>query len=306
MDHDGTESDFRSGYVALIGEPNTGKSTLLNALLRQKISIVTAKPQTTRHRLLGILSGDRYQVVFVDTPGIITPRYLLHEVMMEQANRALEDAEVVLLLVDAPRALKGLSEESERAGALVRESGKRSFLVITKIDLVDKPLLLPLIDTLRTKGTFDEIVPVSALKGDGTDELVRLVVARLPVHPPYYPPEFVSEAPERFFVSEIVREKIFERYSQEIPYSTSVDIVAFEERGKRKHFISADIIVERQSQKGILIGREGKALKALGEDARKDIEKFLEHPVYLELHVKIREQWREDRTWLRRLGYDKE
>jgi GTPase len=299
-------SQHKAGYVALVGEPNVGKSTLLNTLLKQKISIVTRKPQTTRHKILGILGGDGYQVVFLDTPGIIKPRYLLQEVMMQYASSALGDADIVLLLVDAEKVKGKIYDKDASVLEKIREAKKKTFLAINKIDTVQKGDLLPMIDTFSKVFAFDEIFPISALKGEGIEELVATIIRTLPEHPPFYPGDIVSEAPEKFFVGEIIREKIFDQYSQEIPYSTTVDIVAFNEREKRKHFISAEIFVERQSQKGILIGKEGSALKSLGEKARKGIEEFLGHRVFLELHVKVRENWRGEETWLKRLGYGKD
>ena len=294
----------KAGYVALVGEPNVGKSTLMNSLLGQKISIVTNKPQTTRHKILGILSGDHYQIVFLDTPGIIAPKYRLQEVMMDYSTSALVEADVVLLLVDAEKIRKEAFSSDEIAFEKIRGAKKRTLLAINKIDRIEKAELLPMIAGLSKAFPFEEILLISALRNEGTEELTTSLLRYLPDHPPFYPPEMVSAAPERFFVAEIIREKIFELFSQEIPYSTTVDIVAFNEREKKKDFISAEIFVERQSQKGILIGKGGSALKAVGEKARKDIEGFLGRPVFLELHVKVRENWRGEDVWLKRLGYE--
>jgi len=294
---------FRSGYVALIGEPNVGKSTLLNALLRQKISIVTDKPQTTRHKILGILSEPEHQIVFLDTPGIITPAYLLQEVMMQFAASAVADADVVLLLVDAVKAKEKRYAPDDQAVAKIRAANKPTFLVVNKIDLLTKEEVLPMLLDLQMLFPFDEVVPLSAATGFNTRELVSAIVKYLPVHPPFFDTESVSDAQERFFVGEIVREKLFEQYKEEVPYSATVDIIEFKERGKGKSFIAADIIVERDSQKGIIIGRQGTALKRLGASSRTAIEHFLGHPVFLELHVKVRADWREDRRWLSAFGY---
>ncbi len=294
----------KAGYVALIGDPNVGKSTLMNALLKQKISIVTNKPQTTRHKILGILTGENFQIVFLDTPGIITPRYLLQEVMMHSSSTALDEADVVLLLVDAEKLKNDGYQKNEEALDKIRSAKKKTFLGINKIDRVEKSELLPMIDRFSKAFSFEEILPLSALRSEGTEDLIATIVRYLPEHPPYYPADVVSAAPEKFFVGEIIREKIFDQFSQEIPYSTTVDIIAFNEREKKKHFISAEIFVERQSQKGILIGKGGSALKSVGEKARKDIEAFLGHSVFLELHVKVRENWRAEDAWLKRLGYE--
>ena len=295
---------FRAGYVTIIGEPNVGKSTLMNALLHQKISIVTNKPQTTRHKILGILSMEGAQIIFLDTPGIIKPRYMLQEVMMQFASAAIQDADVLFFMIDAT-APGAKDEDLADDEAFKRLEGlkKPVYLVINKVDLVDKGSLLPLIDFYSRKFSFQEIFPISALKQDGTGDLVTAAAALLPEHPPYYPLDIVSEQNQRFFVSEIIREKIFLRTQEEIPYSTTVDVVDFKEREAGKWFVSADIYVERDSQKGILIGKKGGMLKEIGLMARREIEQFLEHPVYLELHVKVRENWRGDKTWLTRLGY---
>jgi len=295
--------DFRCGYATIIGEPNVGKSTLMNGLLQQKISIVTNKPQTTRHKILGILSGEGHQVVFLDTPGIIKPRYLLQEAMMQFATSAMADADVLLFMIDAtsPKMDKDLAHEE--AFSRLRGMQKPVLLVINKSDAVRKGDILPIIDFYSKAFPFKEILPISALKLDGTAELLKEVIALLPRHPPFYPLDIVSEASERFFVAEIIREKIFMKYKEEIPYSATVDIVEFKEREAGKTFISADIYVERDSQKGILIGKHGGALKEIGRMARTDIEKFLQRPVFLEMHVKVRPDWRRDDTWLARLGY---
>jgi len=309
---------FRCGYVAIVGQPNVGKSTLMNCLLEQKISIVTRKPQTTRHKILGVLSTHEAQVIFLDTPGLIKPRYALHEAMMASAASAIADADVLLLMTDATG--KGFEEDSEESRCLhaLKEAAKPVFLVLNKVDLVPKPRLLPLIDGWARRFHFEEIFPVSALRADGTAELLQGIVRRLPQHPPFYPTDIVSEQNERFFVAEIIREKVFLLCEEEIPYSTSVEIVEFVERqpvvaedsprsGRSPHrikwLIRADIHVERESQKGILIGKKGGKLKEIGALARKDIERFLQHPVYLDLHVKVREKWREDEGWLQRQGY---
>ncbi|MFN0156739.1 MAG: GTPase Era [Bacteroidota bacterium] len=297
-----TSPDFRCGYVTIIGEPNVGKSTLMNGLLEQKISIVTNKPQTTRHKVLGILSTGEHQIIFLDTPGIIRPRYLLHEMMMQFATSAIDDADVLLFMIDATDPKTSGDLAHEEAFRKLKGFNKPVFLVINKVDIVGKSGLLPVIDFYSRAFPFKEIFPISALKLDGTADLVKTIVPLLPQHPPLYPIDIVSEQSERFFVSEIIREKIFLTTKEEVPYSTTVDIVEFKEREAGKTFISADIYVERDSQKGILIGKQGSALKNIGQRARKDIETFLGRPVFLELHVKVR-QWRGDEKWLARLGY---
>lgn len=294
---------FKSGYAAIIGEPNAGKSTLLNSLLQQKLSIVTAKPQTTRHKILGIVNGEQYQIILLDTPGLLQPKYRLHEVMMQFAYSAIADAEVILLLVDAEKAKRNLLDIGSNVLADIQNSGKPVFLVVNKVDLLKKEEVLPVIDSLKELLPFKEVIPLSALKNFNTYELLQSIVEYLPEHPPYYPMDIASDAQEKFFVGEIIREKIFELYHDEIPFSTTVDIVSFKERTKGKFFISADIIVERQSQKGILIGKQGKALKRLGSLSRTAIEEFIGHSVFLDLHVKVREDWRETDTMLKQFGY---
>jgi len=295
--------NFRCGYVAIIGEPNVGKSTLMNGLIGQKLSIVTPKPQTTRHKVLGLLSSSEHQVIFLDTPGIIKPKYLLHEAMMAFASSALEDADVVLFMIDATDPKVGADLTHEEAFSKLKGLHKPVFLVINKADAVNKVEILPVMEFYSRAFAFKEIFPISALKLDGTQELLKAIFSQLPIHSPFYPLDIVSEQDERFFVSEIIREKIFEKYQQEIPYSTTVVIAEFKEREEGKTFISADIYVERDSQKGILIGKQGAALKQIGRWARKDIEVFLEHTVFLELRVKVRKDWREDKEWLARFGY---
>jgi len=294
-------ASFRCGYAAIIGAPNVGKSTLMNALLKQKISIVTPKPQTTRHRVLGILSSERSQIIFLDTPGIIAPRYPLQEAMMKASSAAIEDADVMLLLVDASRETS--PQEEILPPAVLDGPRKPVLLIMNKIDRVAKHSLLPLMDAYARLHEFQEIIPVSALRGDGTDRIVPALLPLIPEHPPYYPLDIVSEQQQRFFVAELIREQIFLRAREEVPYATTVEVVEFSEREEGRWLIRADIVVERDSQKGILIGRGGAMLRELGSGARREIERFLEHAVYLDLRVKVREQWRSDETWLKRLGY---
>lgn len=298
------DPNFKTGYVAIIGDPNVGKSTLLNGLIGQKISIVTNKPQTTRHKILGILSKEGYQIIFLDTPGLLKPKYLMHEAMMRFAQSAIADADVVLFMIDATDPKTGREIEHDVAFRTLKDLKKDIYLVINKIDLVNKMDTLPIIAFYSQRYPFKEIFPISALNLQGTNELLAAIIETLPVHPPFYPLDIVSEHSERFFVSEIIREKIFEKFRDEIPYSTTVDIIDFKEQEGRKDVINAEIYIERESQKGILIGKQGKALKEIGELARKDIELFLDRPVFLELHVKVREKWREKKEWLKRLGYD--
>jgi len=292
---------YKAGYVAIVGEPNVGKSTLMNALLEQKISIVTNKPQTTRQRVLGILSREDAQIIFLDTPGLLKPKYLLHKEMVKHAESALADADIILVMTQAVGKMYLPEEVSRRVLPLCKT--KPVFLVINKVDTMNKGELLLIIQTIAKEGQFKEIIPVSALKRDNLDAITKMIVQYLPEHEPFYPKDIVSEYPERFFVSEFIREKLFEKFREEIPYSTAVEIREFKERETGKTLISADIIVERDSQKGIVIGKKGLALKEIGTNARREIENFLQHEVFLELHVKVREKWRESETMLRSFGY---
>lgn len=296
------DGDFRAGYVALIGKPNAGKSTLLNALLGQKLSIVSSKPQTTRHRIVGILNEPGLQAVFLDTPGVIDPKYLLQGVMMKAVQSAIRDADVVLHLVDAAADPEPPGESPE--DVIVARVTAPIILLLNKSDIASPERRSA--NALRAVAGARapvKVMEISALKQTGLAEIKAEIADRLPHHPPYYPIDSLSDQDERFFVSEIVREKVFECYREEIPYSTTVMITAFEENKGRKDRIEAEICVERESQKGILIGGKGAALKKVGQLARIDIEEFLGRPVFLELRVKVREKWRDDRLWLGRLGY---
>lgn len=290
------DPNHRSGYVALVGPPNVGKSTLMNALVGQKLSIVTAKPSTTRHRVLGILSSEDYQIIFLDTPGIIKPRYRLHESMMHNVEDAIADADLLVFMADATR-----STPDEFSLDFIKQ--RPAILAVNKMDLIRQVDALPLVESYIALREFDEVVPISATKGSNLDVLLELIIERLPPGPPFYPKEMISEQPERFFVAEIIREKVFEQYREEIPYSVQVNIVQFEEREGEKDFVSAEIVVARDAQKGILIGKRGGALKRLGTEARRDIEAFLERSVYLDLHVKVRDDWRDRAAYLRSYGY---
>lgn len=296
MELDPIPPGHRSGYVALVGRPNAGKSTLLNALVGRKLSIVTHKPQTTRHRVLGLLSEDGYQVVLLDTPGLLEPRYGLQERMMATVQSTIAEADLLLFLADSTR---------EPDESMLKALGDRpAILVLTKIDLLSQDQVLPRAEAFAKLYPFEEIIPISAAKSFNLERLVELVIARMPLGPPYYPKDQVSEQPERFFVSEIIREKIFEVFRQEVPYATAVNIVAYQEReAPDKDLIDAEIVVERPTQKGILIGKGGEALKKIGTYARRDIEAFTGRPVFLRLFVKVRDDWRNRDTFLDAYGY---
>ncbi len=289
--------NHRSGYVALVGRPNVGKSTLMNALVGRKLSIVTSKPQTTRHRILGILSDEQYQVIFLDTPGIIKPRYRLQEAMMHTVQHAIAEADLLVFMADA-------GQDEPDAFSLQQIGQRQALLLINKMDLISQEKAIPLVHGYTQLRTFEEVIPISAQTGYNLDIVLTEIIRRLPLGPPFYPKETISEHPERFFVAEIIREKIFEQFRQEIPYATQVNIVTYEERPDGKDFIDAEIVVERPTQKGILIGKGGRSLKQVGTAARKDIEAFVGSPVYLQLHVKVRDDWRNRDTFLRSYGYN--
>jgi len=296
---DNIPQDYRAGYAAIIGYPNAGKSTLMNALLNIKLSIISAKPQTTRRRVLGIMNKEEYQVVFIDTPGILKPRYHLQTKMMEYVQTALDDADLLLIIVDAADSRHPAEFDLTR----LNRRNNPALLILNKADLLSKEKLLPIIEIYSKLHPFKAIIPVSALKNDGIEHTEKEILKHIPPGYPFYPPDVITDQPERFFVSEIIREKIFEMFSQEVPYSTEVFIETFKEREKGKDYISATINVERKSQKGILIGKKGAALKRIGESARMDIEQFLGRNVYLDLRVKVVEGWRKSDIKLKRLGF---
>ncbi len=294
-------NQHKSGYVAVLGQPNVGKSTLINALLKFPLSIATPKPQTTRHRILGIHSDKDAQIIFLDTPGLIEPKYKLQDWMMKAAHAALRDADVILLLVEA--AARPHSKDVEIL-KMVAKANAPIILGINKIDCVEKKQLLPMIDAFRALHDFADIIPISALRNMNLDAVIPAILKHLPFGPSFYPEDMVTEHPERFFVSELIREQVFRHYSEEVPFSTAVIIDEFQERPGRKDFIKARIVVERESQKPIIIGKGGKDIRHVGKMARREIEKFLERSVYLELFVAVREKWRKKEIFLKEFGYD--
>ena len=289
----------RSGFVNIVGNPNVGKSTLMNALVGERLSIITSKAQTTRHRILGILNGEDFQMVISDTPGIIRPAYALQESMMGFVRTALEDADVLVYMVEIGQ--KGLKDEAflER----IRQSSVPVLLLINKIDTSDQQTLEAQVAYWQELLPRAEIFPVSALEGFNLQPVLDRILELLPEGPPYFPKDQLTDRPERFFVSEIIREKILKHYKKEVPYSVEVEVESFEETGELIR-IGAVIMVERDSQKGIIIGHKGAALKRVGTEARKDLETFFDKKVYLELFVKVNKDWRSDSRQLRRFGYD--
>ncbi len=289
--------DFHFGYVVICGPPNAGKSTLLNVLLDEPLAIITPKPQTTRRRTLGILTTERFQAVFVDTPGMLAPRFALHEAMMREVEQSMADADLLLYVADVrdPGSAPGLGDVSRR---------KPVMIVLNKADLLGRlEESLPVIERLQPLFPGAEFCVISALRRSGLTPLHEWFAARLPSGAPLYPPDQLTEHPERFFVAERIREAIFTRYHQEIPYSTEVEIETFREEPGRKDLIEATVFVENDSQKGILIGKGGRAIRDLGQQARRSIEEFLGRPVFLALRVAVLPNWRRDARALRRLGY---
>ncbi|MCR4320295.1 MAG: GTPase Era [Candidatus Brocadiaceae bacterium] len=291
---------FKSGYVAIVGKPNVGKSTLINDFLGCKLSIVTPKPQTTRKKIMGVLTKEDCQIVFYDTPGIMEPKYELQKYMVKEAYEAIEDADVILMMAEP---FEPPAEKDKDFFEKLSHLNIPVILAINKIDLVEKDSLIPILSAYDKQFKFAEIVPISALKGTNLDLMLNLVVKYLPEGEPFYPEDYMTDYNERFLASEIIREKVFEFYGEEIPYSTTVEIEEFKEREAGKDFIKAIIFVERDSQKGIIIGENGKAIKRVGVIAREEIEKQTGRKVYLELWVKVMEKWRKDKKKMYKLGY---
>ena len=291
---------FRSGFVSIIGRPNVGKSTLLNRILGYKVSIVTPKPQTTRKRIIGILTGEGYQIVFIDTPGLHELKKKgIYEYMLQAAYRAASEADLIAYMTEAD------SDVEQDAPFLKRISTAKvpKFLLINKIDLVNKRELLPKIDAYSKSYQFDEIIPISALTGDGVDLFVKLIVKYLPEGPLYYPEDQITDQSVRFVVSEIIREKLFMLLKQELPYAVAVEVEEFKERSDKLIYIRATIIVEKDSQKFIVIGKSGSMLKKVGTLAREELEHMLGKKVFLELFVKVRRDWTKDPKMLGSLGF---
>ncbi|KAK2357400.1 GTPase ERA, chloroplastic [Trifolium repens] len=305
-DYETEELDFdpnhRSGYVALLGMPNVGKSTLANQMVGQRLSIVTDKPQTTRHRVLCICSGSDYQMVLYDTPGVLQEqRHKLDSMMMQNVRSAAVNADCVLILVDACKApekidevLEGMGDHKDKAPVL---------LIMNKKDLIKPGEVAKKLEWYTKFTDVDEVIPVSAKYGHGVEDVKNWILSKLPNGPAYFPKDIISEHPERFFVAEIVREKIFLQYRKEIPYCCQVNVKSYKARPNAKDFIQVEILVERNSQKPVVIGKNGKALKLLATAARLDIEDFLQKKVYLEIQVKVKENWRQDEGFLKHSGY---
>ena len=291
------ETPHKAGFVSIVGKPNVGKSTLMNALVGEKLSIITSKAQTTRHRIMGILNGDDFQIVYSDTPGIIKPQYALHESMMSFVRTSLEDADVILFVTD----IYETHDEDDVINRL-KHAQVPILLLINKIDQATEEEVNEKIAYWQEKMNPTEIHPISALHNFGLDQLFQRLLHYLPEHPAFYPKDELTDKPERFFVSEIIREKIFLNYKKEIPYSCEVVIEEFKEEEDIIR-IRAEISVERKSQKGIVIGNKGEALKKVGTQARVDMEQFFQKKIFLDLYVRVNENWRTDQKLLRRFGY---
>lgn len=294
--------DTKAGYAAIIGKPNSGKSTLLNAILGCRLSIVTPKPQTTRKNIPGIYTGENFQIVFLDTPGLLSPKYTMQKLMMEYVVNSIEEADVLIAVIDLEKFQKdGIAEEIL---TMSKSTDKPVIAVINKVDLLkDRKNVLPVIEKLVAMKIFKEVIPISALKEMNVEHLIETVSRYLPEHEFYYDEDMLSTLNERFFVSEIIRENIFMLTKDELPYSVEVSVVEFKERSIGKWFINAEIIVERETQKRILIGHNGSLIKEIGEKSRKQIEVHLQQEVFLELFVKVRTKWRDDACRLRSFGY---
>ena len=286
----------KAGFVSIIGKPNVGKSTLMNQLVGERISIITSKAQTTRHRIMGILSGEDFQIIYSDTPGILKPEYQLQQSMMKFVSASMEDADILLFVAD-------LYDKYDEALISRLKSAKQPIIfILNKIDLAKGSQVVDKLAYWHEVFTPAKTLTLSALTGEGVPELFAHILQNLPVHPPYFPKDQLTDKPEKFFVEEIIREKIFMNYKQEIPYSTQVVVDSFREDEKIIR-IRAEIFVERKSQKGIIIGKAGSALKKVGIAARQDLEKFFQKQIHLETFVKVADDWRKKERQIKNFGY---
>lgn len=292
----------RSGFVNIVGNPNVGKSTLMNALVGERLSIITSKAQTTRHRIMGIVNGEDFQMVYSDTPGVLSPNYQLQRQMLEFSRSALVDADVLLYVTEPQDTIDRNPDFIEKVKKM-SSAGTRVFLIINKIDLTTQETLESLVAFWHTQLPEAEIFPISAQERFGISQLFEAIKNALPECPPFFPKDQLTDKPARFFVNEIIREKILQNYDKEIPYSVEVEVESFKEEDKLIR-IDAVIYCERDSQKGIIIGKAGSALKRVGSQARKDIEDFFQKQVFLQLFVKVDKDWRSNTNRLKHYGYD--
>lgn len=294
----------KSGFVTIVGKPNVGKSTLMNKLIGEDLSIITNKPQTTRKRILGILDEKDFQIVFLDTPGILEPKYLLQEKLLDYIDISVKEADVIVFMIDSQNIDSELkSFEKENIKKFISNKKQNKILVLNKIDLSNEEKIKSSIAIFEKENIFDCVIPISAIENYNVDLLIKKIIEILPEHPKFYPEDQLTDEHERFFVTEKIREKVFELYQDEIPYSVEVVIDQFLERENRKDFISASIIVERESQKPIILGKKGTSIKRLGALSRKSIEEFLMREIFLELNVKVKANWRKDENMLKNFGY---
>jgi len=288
----------RSGFVNILGNPNVGKSTIMNALVGEKLSIITPKAQTTRHRIMGIVNGEDFQIVYSDTPGILRPQYKLQETMMNFVNSALSDADMILYVTDVNERTAYEGEYIDK----IKESGIPVIIAVNKVDLTNQDNLEKVVGSWHVAFSDSPVIPISALKSFNLDSLLNAILAKLPENPPFFPKDQLTDKYERFFASEIIREKILVNYKKEIPYSVEIEIESFKDE-KDIIKIRALIHVTRDSQKGIIIGHKGSMLKRVGTEARRDMEDFFRKKVFLELYVKVTKDWRDKPLVLKRFGY---
>ncbi len=295
-----TKQTFRSGFVAILGKPNVGKSTFFNALLKENLAIVTPRPQTTRNNIRGILTLKEAQIIFVDTPGLHRPKHLLGEHMVASVKGALVDVDVALLMIDAT---EGISPEDEVLCAMVQKAKKEAILIINKVDLLkDKKLLLSLIGKVSSRYSFREYIPISATGGDNVQRIIPLLIRLLPEGSPYYPTDQLTDKTERFIAAEFIRKRVLEYVHEEVPHAVAVIVEEMKDRRDGLLYIKATMFVEKPTQKAIIIGKDGKMLKSIGKAARLDLEGFFNKKIYLDLWVKARKGWKEDKVFLKRLG----
>ncbi|UOQ93772.1 GTPase Era [Halobacillus shinanisalinarum] len=298
------EEQFKSGFVAIIGRPNVGKSTFMNHVIGEKIAIMSDKPQTTRNKIQGVLTEKDAQMVFIDTPGIHKPKHKLGDYMVNVAESTLNEVDTIMFMINAE---EGFGRGDQFIIERLQRVDKPVFLVINKIDRVHPDQLLPLIDQYREKFDFEEIIPISALEGNNVNHLLHVIKGHLPEGPQFYPEDQITDHPERFVISEFIREKVLHLTREEIPHSIAVVIESIEPRkDSNAVYVQAAIIVERKSQKGIIIGKQGSMLKEVGQRARKDIEALLGSRVYLELWVKVQKDWRNRQVQLSDFGYNED
>ncbi|HLS07332.1 MAG TPA: GTPase Era [Bacillota bacterium] len=291
---------FKSGFIAMIGRPNVGKSTFINKVIGQKVVITSDKPQTTRHKIQAVYNDEQSQIIFIDTPGIHKPKHRLGEYMVKTAKSTLNEVDAIIFMIDAET---GYGKGDQFIIDQLEDIKRPVYLVINKIDLVHPDELLPLIDLYNSKANFTEIIPISALEGNNVNHLLNILQDRLEAGPKYYPDDQVIDHPEQFIISEFIREKVLQLTREEIPHSITVVIENITKRSSNVVVVQASIVTERDSQKGIIIGKRGQMLKNIGQKARKDIERLLGSKVYLELWVRVRKDWRNRQSDLKQYGY---